>query len=339
VETEGHAVGVRAAIFQRQTNRLLDDVGRVIAMQFRDTRRLPNAASIWPLCPQTGQQMLLERWPARAPVADGLGMFETPRALFQQGQVMQGVGDVLLPTVAAGMVGDHLVQVEGVHPKRIALDHQIGIGVIGGHRVVVGVEYHLAVGSQPDRHRDTTFEIPLWERPQGRASRSPTPRRSSWPDRSPAAGHRPGTAPAGGRAAPRRRPRGGWAPRKPALSPSASLGINSVEGLLRRQPTPFSTPPFSWAWGTEVTLEQVVAAKDDERVLFLAVASFSALHSRFQVIIADAVRHPLKVMERPHVPFEARTEPFVPGPKDQGLVEVNASCFWAGKAIMNKRRE
>jgi len=67
----------------------------------------------------------------------------------------------------------------------------------------------------------------------------------------------------------------------------------------------------------EVALEQVMAAEDDERLLFLAVASFQdTLHGNLQVVVADAPRHASKVMESHHVPFEACTE----------LVEVNASC-------------
>jgi len=76
---------------------------------------------------------------------------------------VQGIKDVLLPTVAAWMAGNHVVQVENVDPKRIGLDHQVPIGLIGRYRVAVSVELHLPEAIEGDRFDHTAFEILLRE--------------------------------------------------------------------------------------------------------------------------------------------------------------------------------
>lgn len=59
---------------------------------------------------QAGQPWLIEGGPALAPAADRFGVLEGARPLLQQGRVVQGIEDILLPALAAGRPGQHPVQ-------------------------------------------------------------------------------------------------------------------------------------------------------------------------------------------------------------------------------------
>ena len=95
-------------------------------------------------------------------------MVEGTGPLFQQGQVVQRIKDILPATIAAGMAGNHLLSVEQLHPKRIHLDRQLAIRLIGGHGVAIGLKDHLAVRVQADEVGDATLEIVGGQRPQVR---------------------------------------------------------------------------------------------------------------------------------------------------------------------------
>ena len=57
----------------------------------------------------------------------------------------------------------------------------------------------------------------------------------------------------------------------------------------------------------KVALEQVMAAKDDESLLFLPVAPFqNALHGGFQIVVTDTSWYTLEMVESPDMPFEKR---------------------------------
>lgn len=108
--TERHAVGMAAAIRQRQPNRRLDLRGGVLSMQAEDAYELAHAVAVRPLSAQAGHPRLIDGGPALAPATERLSVLEGARPLLQHGQVVQRSQESLLAARAAGMAGQHPVQ-------------------------------------------------------------------------------------------------------------------------------------------------------------------------------------------------------------------------------------
>src|SRR5260370_31445415 len=80
------------------------------------------------------------------------------RSLFQQGQIMHWVKNILFASITARMAGNHLVLPDDLHAKGIGFEHQFTPCFLSRDRVAVGLIHHLTVGRELHLACDTTGE-------------------------------------------------------------------------------------------------------------------------------------------------------------------------------------
>jgi len=103
---------VTATVLQSLGHCLGDLIVRVLVVEPQNADELSHTFAIRPFLPQMSQQTLVDRRPTLPPASNWLGVVERTGSLFQDGQVVQGIENVLLPVVAPWMAGDDVVQVE-----------------------------------------------------------------------------------------------------------------------------------------------------------------------------------------------------------------------------------
>jgi hypothetical protein len=81
--TERHAVGLATAIRQRQADRLVHVLGRVIPRPAEEAPALAHAVAVSAIGAPARQQRLIDGGPAHTPAADGLGVVKSAWALLQ----------------------------------------------------------------------------------------------------------------------------------------------------------------------------------------------------------------------------------------------------------------
>jgi hypothetical protein len=203
---------------------------------------------------------------------------------------VQRIQEIWLPAVAAGVGGEHPVQLPDLHPKRRRFAGEMGRGGVRGYGIPVRRKDDLAVGGPGGRPRDATRERPLGQRLQG-----------------------------GLFASPRLANRGGL-PLDLSCVVSATLGqqrgVERLEGgdlgagdhaVAPVAPHAVLHTPLlvALAGGPEVALKEVVAAQDDQCLLFLpGVPGQEALYRGFQVVVRDAAGDPLNMRTGLHMPLE-----------------------------------
>jgi hypothetical protein len=80
---------------------------------------------------QVRQELFINRWPLGAPLAQRPGVLKRTRPLFEQGQIVQRIVDLLLVAIAVGMPCDHLIAMQDLDPKGIRSQDQLPIGRVG----------------------------------------------------------------------------------------------------------------------------------------------------------------------------------------------------------------
>jgi hypothetical protein len=73
-QAEFDTIGMGTVEGQRLLYSLLDQLGRMTAMQIEDSDELTDPAAIGPRCLQMLQQLLVDERPARTPLADRFGI-------------------------------------------------------------------------------------------------------------------------------------------------------------------------------------------------------------------------------------------------------------------------
>ena len=190
------------------------------------------------------------------------------------------------------MAGDPLLLVQDIDPEGIGLEHQVLARFVGRHRVAVGLELDLAVPVEGHRTDHTAVKVALRQWTQA------------------------------------------WAFFCPHLAngPFLTVDGSTVVGLAASQQefvelgervdtrngdhkvatakpdTAFHTPFLvSLSGGTEMTLEQVVAAKDDKGALLLAIPPFQdPCDRRLEIVVADPVRDATETVKGLHVSVKKR---------------------------------
>ena len=87
--------------------RLLDGCfqeGRgILLVELQNPHEFLHPTALRPSLPQAAQEPVVGLRPALTPASEGFRMLEGPRTLFQQGQVMERIEDILLAVIAAWM--------------------------------------------------------------------------------------------------------------------------------------------------------------------------------------------------------------------------------------------
>lgn len=137
---------------------------RMSAGQLQDVEILEGGGPVRQAGPESSQVLGEDgRMPPRL---QGLGMVQGTGPLPQQGQVVQRVQDVLLPTIATGVGGHHLGAVGDLHPVDKGAEKEPALAHGSGHAVAVGLEGDQAQAIRDDRHGAAARESPVRERQQ-----------------------------------------------------------------------------------------------------------------------------------------------------------------------------
>lgn len=101
----GGRIGAGAAMGQGGGNGLRQRGLAVVAMQIEDVDEFPHPTPVRPLPAQMVQQFIVNRRPRLSPAAQRFGMVDGPGPLPDEGQVVQGVDNLLVAVITARMDG------------------------------------------------------------------------------------------------------------------------------------------------------------------------------------------------------------------------------------------
>jgi hypothetical protein len=82
-QTQFYSIGVGTVILKGPSDRLFNQVSRIVPVQLQHPNKLARPLAFRLPALQLGQQLLVDRWPSRPPLADRLGVVECAGPLDQ----------------------------------------------------------------------------------------------------------------------------------------------------------------------------------------------------------------------------------------------------------------
>ena len=133
-----HSIQVRTAVGQRLLNRLLHEGSRVFFMQAKDADELLDpAAPFWPSLAQPPQHPTVTLWPACLPFFQRSCIVEGTWSLLKQAEIVQGLEEILLTLVAAGVTRKPRRAIQDLQVEGVRFHDHISPGAVDWHRVTV----------------------------------------------------------------------------------------------------------------------------------------------------------------------------------------------------------
>ena len=84
--------------------------------------------------------------------------------LFQQGQIVERVDNVLFALVPARMRGEDALLVEDFDHKRVGLEREVAGRLVDGDGIAISFKHDLAIGGERGDALDAAGQVGRWQR-------------------------------------------------------------------------------------------------------------------------------------------------------------------------------
>ena len=163
MQAEPYPIDINTAKRECLGHGLLQQCGGIVIQQAQHAHEHAHTRAIRPAFAHLGEHLVVDGRPVCTPPAHGNGVLKGSRALFEQGQVMARIEQILLAGITARMGGNHAFLMQHLNDKRIGAQGELARGLVDWHGVAVGLKHHLAVGREGDHAFDTTGQVVRWQ--------------------------------------------------------------------------------------------------------------------------------------------------------------------------------